>query len=159
MATAVPALDVAATIEQYSDLIHKESNRAAQKMPPRTVYTHDDLYQEGAFVLAQAIPKFNPDRRGYRGRRPSLTTFLAVCLQHRYGRLVGWEWDRATISYSMEPSREDQSVLEPSEPAEQQSLVEAQEVIDARLKDRYWRLRAQRVARRRSKSKGVGHRG
>lgn len=143
-------LDIAATIEQYSDLIHKESIKAAQKMPPRTVYTHDDLYQEGAFVLAQAIPKFNPNRRGHRGRRPKLLTFLAVCLQHRYGRLVGWEWDRAKISYSIAPAREGEPVLEPSIPAEQELLLEAQEAIAARLKDRYRRLRAQQ--RRRSKS-------
>ncbi len=128
------SISVEQTITQWSDLIHKESLRVAEKLPPNTAYTHEDLYQEGAVVLSEVVPKFDA------ARQVRLITYLTVCLRNRYYRLMRLEWRRFNVSQPMEPGEDDgrSKTPEPSTPAEQLGrLVAVEEVTRLLRRQRY----------------------
>lgn len=77
-----------ATLTQFADLIYRESWVCRRKLPRRSLFTHEDLVQEGRLELLKAARRYRPTR----GAKP--ITFFTVVLQNRYSHILRREWKR-----------------------------------------------------------------
>lgn len=75
-------------LHQYDRLIQKWSWKVVRQLPPTSVFSQDDLYQEGVVITLRSLAKYKPQKAAF-------ITYLYVSLQNRYGQILKREWAQA----------------------------------------------------------------
>jgi len=142
--------DVEAALKQYGRFMHREAWACQRKMPPQSMFDHDDLMAEATEQLVVCLRSFRPELN------LKFITYYGKSLTNRLGRRLKEEWRRrghlpstsdepvfATIKDLPEQEARAWVALN-SDPA---ALREALGSTRVTLPDRYSKLRRPRLLR------------
>jgi len=120
---------------QYERLIHKMGASCFRKLPPRTLYDREDLYQEGRIQALYAARRFDPTRGA------KFLTLLVIALTNRYSRILNQEWRRLVVAGT--PGKNIEEVPEAAGQEAVETAVDLK-VRSTRLPNRYKKLSRRR---------------